>query len=103
MKLGPVLDRELVASNLNRATSLIGSFVFSGLCYYGIVGASKMSIARKRSNLKKGDTLFVLGLMLPASEPALILFTIGQTLVGGLVATLWVLFSIFVVRQSRDF
>ena len=139
MKLGPVLDRELVASNLNRATSLIGStkavftfllfffiprfqrgsidailyqitlsvvvstifsFVFSGLCYYGIVGASKMSIARKRSNMKKGDTLFVLGLMLPASEPALILFTIGQTLVGGLVATLWVLFSIFVVRQS---
>ena len=142
MKLGPVLDRELVASNLNRATTLIGStmavftfllfffiprfqqgsidailyqitlsvvvstifsFVFSGLSYYGIVSVSKMSVARKRSNQKKGDTLFVLGLMLAASEPALILFTIGQTLVGGLAATLWVLFSIFVVRQSRDF
>ena len=62
-----------------------------------------MSIARKRSNMKKGDNLFVLGLMLAASEPALILFTIGQTLVGGFAATLWVLFSIFVVRQSRDF
>lgn len=52
-----------------------------------------MSIARKRSNMKKGDTLFVLGLMLAALEPALILFTIGQTLVGGLAATLWVLFT----------
>jgi len=41
--------------------------------------------------------------MLPASEPALILFTIGQTLVGGLAATLWVLFSIFGVLMGLGF
>lgn len=47
-------------------------------------------------------SLFVLGLMLAASEPALILFTIGQTLVGVLAATLGVLFTIFVLRQTRE-
>jgi len=97
------IDAILYQITLSVVVSTIFSFVFSGLSYYGIVSVSKMSVARKRSNQKKGDTLFVLGLMLAASEPALILFTIGQTLVGVLAATLWVLFSIFVVRQSKVF
>src|SRR2546428_12533125 len=47
-------------------TTLLTIFLFgiSGVCYLEVVGAAKTSIARKRVLVQRGDSLFVLSLML---------------------------------------
>jgi len=97
------IDRDFVASNLNRTITLIGSnlaiftfvlvflfpryasnqlngvlfqvtlttslvaiflFGISGVYYLEVVGAAKTGIARKRVLVQRGDSLFVVSLML---------------------------------------
>jgi len=62
-------------------TTLLTIFLFgiSGVYYLEVVGTAKTSIARKRVLVQRGDSLFVVSLMLGTAMPALILFTLGVT------------------------
>jgi O-antigen/teichoic acid export membrane protein len=79
----------------------IFSFGFSGLYYYGLVGISKLSSAKKQAYFRRANLFFVLGLLFAVAEPALILFTIGLTLLGLVALTLWLLYTYFIMRQAR--
>src|SRR6266571_1183004 len=134
------IDRDFVASNLNRTLTLIGSnlaiftfvlvflfpryasnqlngvlfqvtltttllaiflFGISGVYYLEVVGVAKTSIARKRVLVQRGDSLFVVSLMLGTAMPALILFTLGIMVVAVIATGLWALYVGFIVQQGR--
>ena len=134
------INREFVASNLNRAVTLIGStlaiftfvlfflypryianqlnsvlfqvtltttllsiflFGFAGVNYFEALGAPKASIARKKILIQRGNTMFVLALLLGTAMPALILFTINILMVATIATALWALYAGFIVQQGR--
>jgi hypothetical protein len=80
----------------------IFSFGFSGLYYYGLVGISKMGTDRKQTYFRRANLFFVLGLLFAIAEPALILFTIGLTVLGLVALTLWLLYTYLIVHQARE-
>jgi hypothetical protein len=80
----------------------IFSFGFSGLYYYGLVGISKLCTEKKQSYFRRANMFFVLGLLFAVAEPALILFTIGLTVIGLAEMTLWFLYTYFIVRQASE-
>lgn len=73
----------------------------SGVYYFEVVGVAKTSIARKKVLIKRGDTLFVLSLLLGTAMPALILFTLGITTVATIATILWALYAGFITQQGR--
>jgi O-antigen/teichoic acid export membrane protein len=80
----------------------IFSFGFSGLYYYGLVGISKLCTAKKQSYFGRANLFFVLGLLFAVAEPALILFTVGLTVLGLAALFLWLLYTYFIVRQATE-
>ena len=82
--------------------SLLAIFLFgiSGV-HYEVVAMKKASIETKRQLIRRGDLLFVVSLLLATAEPALILFTLGLTLVGVIATVLWTLYAVFLIRQGR--
>ena len=84
-------------------TTLLAIFRFgiSGVYYLEVVGVAKTSIARKRVLVQRGDSLFVVSLMLGTAMPALILFTLGITAVAVIATGLWVLYAGFIIQQGR--
>ena len=96
------IDPVLFQITLALIVFTIFSFGFSGLYYYGLVGISKMSTAKKQSYFRRANLFFVLGLLFAVAEPALILFTIGLTVLGVVALTLWLLYTYFIVRQASE-
>src|SRR5438552_8036450 len=84
-------------------TTLLAIFLFgiSGVYYLEVVGVAKTSIARKRVLVQRGDSLFVVSLMLGTAMPALILFTLGITAVAVIATGLWALYVGFIIQQGR--
>ena len=84
-------------------SSLLAIFLFgiAGLYYLEVVGVAKNSIARKRMLIQRGDTLFVLSLLLGTAMPALILFTLGINRVAIVATILWALYAGFITQQGR--
>ena len=84
-------------------TTLLAIFLFgiSGVYYLEVVGVAKTSIARKRVLVQRGDSLFVVSLMLGTAMPALILFTLGITVVAVIATGLWALYVGFIIQQGR--
>ena len=84
-------------------TTLLAIFLFgiSGVYYLEVVGVAKTSIARKRVLVQRGDSLFVVSLMLGTVMPALILFTLGITVVAVIATGLWALYVVFIIQQGR--
>ena len=84
-------------------SSLLAIFLFgiAGVYYLEVVGVPKNSIARKRVLIQRGDTLFVLSLLLGTAMPALILFTLGITRVAIIATILWALYAGFITQQGR--
>ena len=84
-------------------TTLLAIFRFgiSGVYYLEVVGVAKTSIARKRVLVQRGDSLFVVSLMLGTAMPALILFTLGITAVAVIATGLWALYVGFIIQQGR--
>ena len=58
---------------------------------------AKTSVATKMILIRRGDSLFVLSLLLGTAEPALILFTLGLIVVGVIATVLWTLYAVFLV------
>ncbi|OLE90799.1 MAG: hypothetical protein AUF79_08510 [Crenarchaeota archaeon 13_1_20CM_2_51_8] len=83
--------------------SLLTIFLFgiSGVHYFEVVAMAKASIETKMQLVRRGDLLFVVSLLLATAEPALILFTLGLTLVGVIATVLWTLYAVFLTRQGR--
>ena len=84
-------------------SSLLAIFLFgiAGVHYFEIVAMAKASIETKMQLVRRGDLLFVVSLLLPTAEPALILFTLDLTGVGIIAAVLWTLYAVFLIRQGR--
>jgi len=84
-------------------TTLLAIFLFgiSGVYYLEVVGVAKTSIARKRVLVQRGDSLFVVSLMLGTAMPALILFTLGIMVVAVIATGLWALYVGFIIQQDR--
>ena len=57
------IDPVLFQVTLALIVFTIFSFGFSGLYYYGLVGISKLSIARKQAYFQRANMFFVLGLL----------------------------------------
>src|SRR6266571_4586233 len=107
------MDFDFVASNLNRSVTLISSnlaiftfvliflFGISGVHYFEVVANSKTSVATKMLLKRRGDTLFVLSLLVGTGEPALILFTLGLTIVAVIATVLWTLYAGLLVQKGR--
>ena len=84
-------------------TTLLAIFLFgiSGVYYLEVVGVAKTSIARKRVLVRRGDSLFVVSLLLGTAMPALILFTLGIMVVAVIATGLWALYVCFIIQQGR--
>ncbi len=84
-------------------TTLLAIFLFgiSGVYYLEVVGMTKTGIARERVLVQRGDSLFVVSLLLGTAMPALILFTLGITAVAVIATGLWVLYAGFIIQQGR--
>jgi len=84
-------------------TTLLAIFLFgiSGVYYLEVVGMAKTGIARKRVLVQRGDSLFVVSLLLGTAMPAPILFTLGITAVAVIATGLWVLYAGFIIQQGR--
>ena len=84
-------------------TTLLAIFLFgiSGVYYLEVVGMAKTGIARERVLVQRGDSLFVVSLLLGTAMPALILFTLGITAVAVIATGLWVLYAGFIIQQGR--
>jgi len=84
-------------------TTLVAIFLFgiSGVYYLEVVGMTKTGIARERVLVQRGDSLFVVSLLLGTAMPALILFTLGITVVAVIATGLWVLYAGFIIQQGR--
>src|SRR3989449_1649635 len=78
----------------------IFSFSLSGLFYYRI-GVLKMSSAKKHASMQKGALLWLIGTLLAVLEPALILFTIGLTIVGLVALSAWLVYILFTLRDAN--
>jgi O-antigen/teichoic acid export membrane protein len=84
--------------------SLLAIFLFaiSGVYFFEVVAMKKMSTTAKIRLRRRGEVLFVLGLIIATGQPALILFTLGLTVVALIATVLWALYGGFVMRQGRN-
>ena len=96
------IDPVLFQVTLTMIVLTVFAFGFSGLYYYGVVGM-KTSLATKQSNKRKGDLFFVLGLIIATAVPAMILYTIGLTIVAVIATVLWLIYTFSVLQQGRRF
>ncbi|OLD33912.1 MAG: hypothetical protein AUI50_08730 [Crenarchaeota archaeon 13_1_40CM_2_52_14] len=96
------IDPVLFQVTLGLIVFTIFAFGFSGLYFYGLVGISKLSNAKRQLYFRRANLFFVLGLLFAVAEPALILFTVGLTLLGLAALILWLLYTYFIVRQARE-
>lgn len=96
------IDATLYEITLGLIVVTIFCFGFSATYLYGTLSVPGMSLSRKLADAQKGNIMFVLGVILAVFEPALILFTIGLDLVALLATGLWLLFTLFIIRQARE-
>ena len=76
-------------------------FGIASVQYFEVIAVSKASIETKKLLVRRADSVFVLSLLIGTGEPALILFTLGLTVVAVIATVLWTLYAVFLVRQGR--
>jgi len=94
------IDPSLFQITLVVIVLTIFSFAFSGFYFYGILGAREEE--RRKKLLRRGNQLFLLGLIFAISMPALILLTVGLELVSAIAMILFIVFVFEIVRQIRE-
>ncbi len=96
------IDSVLFQIALTVVVLTIVSFSLSGLFYYRI-GVLKMSSIRKHSSMQRGAFFWAVGTLFAVLEPALILFTVGLTVVGLVELSAWLLYTFFILRDARAY
>jgi hypothetical protein len=76
------------------------SFVFAALYYYGS-SLSWMDDAERAGYYRRGDRLWLLGILLLFLDPSLILFSVGLLAVGSAWFALWLVYLFFAIRYVR--
>ncbi len=78
-------------------------FVASGISYFEVMAFAILSVEGKKNLVRRGDSLFEVGLMISAAMPAFILFTLpGLLVVAVIAAVLWTLCAGFILRRGRN-
>jgi hypothetical protein len=70
-------------------------------CYR--IGVLEMSSAEKHASMQTGALLWVIGTLFAVLKPALILFTIGLTVVGAVALSTWLLYTFLTLRDARRY
>lgn len=78
------------------------SFSLSGLYYYRI-GVLRLNTAKKRASMQKGALFWLFGTLFVLLAPALILFTVGLTVVGVVALIGWLLYALITLRDATAF
>ncbi len=60
----------------------------------------KLNSAQKRASMQRGALFWLFGTIIVLLEPALILFTVGLTLVGAVALLAWLLYTLVTVRDA---
>lgn len=95
------LNGVLFQATLTGSLLAVFIFGFSSIHYFDVVAGVKMGIATTRLLVRRADSLFVVALLFMTAEPALILFTLGLTIVAVIATVLWILYTGFLIRQGR--
>jgi hypothetical protein len=93
-----------VLFQITLTSSLLAVFLFaiSGISYFEATAFARLSAERKKALIRRGDSLFVLGLMLSTAMPVLILFTLPGLFGVAVIATaLWTLTAGFILQQGQ--
>jgi len=96
------IDPVLFQITLTIIVLTILSFSLCALFCYRI-GVLNMTSTEKRASMQTGAILWIIGTLLAVLEPALILFTIGLTVVGVIALGAWLLYTFFVLRDARRY
>lgn len=76
------------------------SFSLCGIFCYRI-GVLKMSEAERQSSMRIGALMWIVGTLFVVLEPALILFTVGLSVVGFVALIAWLLYTFVTLRDSK--
>jgi hypothetical protein len=96
------IDPVLFQITLTIIVLTILSFSLCALFCYRI-GVLRMTSTEKQASMQTGALLWIIGTLLVVLEPALILFTIGLTIVGVVAFVAWFLYTLFVLRDARRY
>jgi len=96
------IDPVLFQVTLTIIVLTILSFSLSGLFYYRI-GVLKLTTAKKRMSMQRGALFWLVGTLFVILEPALILFTVGLTVVGVVALGAWLLYTLVTVRDASAY
>lgn len=96
------IDAVLFQVTLTIIVLTILTFSLSGLFYYRI-GVLKLNTAKKRASMQRGAMFWLLGTLFIVLEPALILFTVGLTVVGIVALIAWLLYVFVTLRDATAY
>ncbi|TMI17718.1 hypothetical protein E6H32_08110 [Candidatus Bathyarchaeota archaeon] len=96
------IDPVLFQITLTIVVLTILSFSLSGLFSYRI-GVLKMNSTKKRASMRGAALFWLIGTLLAVLEPALILFTVGLTIVGTIALGAWVVYALLTLRDARAY
>ncbi len=96
------IDPILFQVTLTIIVLTILSFSLSGLFYYRI-GVLKLSSTKKRTSMQRGALFWLVGTLFVIWEPALILFTVGLTIVGVVALLGWLLYVMVTLRDASAY
>jgi hypothetical protein len=75
------------------------AFVFSAFHYYGSSLGGRIEDAERARYARRGDRLWLLGVILLLLDPSLILLTVGLVVVAATWFGLWLAYLVFVIRH----
>jgi hypothetical protein len=96
------IDPVLFQVTLTVVVLTIFSYSLAGIFYYRI-GVLKMSNTKIHASMQKGALLWLTGTLLAVLEPALILFTVGLTIVGLVALSAWLVYILFTLRDANAY
>ncbi len=96
------IDPVLFQVTLTIIVLTILSFSLSGLFYYRL-GVLKLTTAQKRASMQRGALFWLLGTLSIILEPALILFTVGLTIVGIVALIAWIMYALVTLRDATPY
>ncbi len=96
------IDPVLFQITLTVIVLTILTFSLAGLFYYRI-GVLKLTTAQKRVSMQSGALFWLAGTLSIMLEPALILFTVGLTVVGIVALIAWIIYALVTLSDTTPY